>query len=106
MPQVRVHPLVESELAEVRSWYSERSTRAMENFNVRFNRTLGRIAERPTAHAPWRKTIFRRARIPHYPYLLLFHASSRITSVLALAHQRRDPGTVLTTIRRRFANFA
>ena len=105
MPRFRIHHLVEPEFHEARAWYADRSPLAGENFKVRFDRSLARVESHPVAHAPW-KSIFRRARVTHFPYLILFHTNHRATSVLALVHQRRDPRYMLTTMRRRFAYFA
>ena len=104
MPPLRVHAQVTSEFAEARAWYAERSVRAADNFSGRFDLALARVAARPTSHAPWR-SIFRRARVAHFPYLILFHVSRHVTSVLALAHKRRDPQTMLAEVRTRWARF-
>ncbi|MEY2878794.1 MAG: hypothetical protein RLZZ15_1174 [Verrucomicrobiota bacterium] len=104
MPPLRVHHLVEPELNEARGWYAGRSPWAAENFARRFDATLGRVATRPRSHAPWR-SIFRRARVPHFPYQLLFHSDARRTSVLMLVHTRREPAAVFETARNRLSDF-
>jgi plasmid stabilization system protein ParE len=103
--RLRLHTRVTPEFLEAHAWYADRSVRAAENFALRFDATLDRIAEHPLAHAPWR-SIFRRARIAHYPYLLLFHVSKSVVSILALVHQRRDPRSVLSSVRTRWVRFS
>jgi plasmid stabilization system protein ParE len=105
MPRFRVHSLVESEFNEARAWYADRSQSAAENFAGRFDRSLARVESHPTSHAPW-MSIFRRTRVKYFPYLILFHTNRRITSVLALVHERRAAENVLTTVGRRLTQFA
>src|SRR4051812_36242941 len=94
----RIHHLAEPEFNEAQGWYAGRSALAAENFTVQFDLALVRVKARPTAHAPWR-SIFRRRKISQFPYLILFHASRRFTSVLMIVHQRREPENVLATAR-------
>jgi hypothetical protein len=105
MPLLRVHRLVEWELNEARGWYAGHSPWAAESFSHTFGVTLDRVESRPRSHAPWR-AIFRRARLPNFPYQLLFHADSRHTSVLALVHSRREPGGVMQTLRSRLTELS
>ena len=105
MPIFRVHQLVHPEFREARAWYENRSALAAENFALRFDAALGRVAERPTSHAPWR-SIFRRCKVSQFPYLIFFHADHRFTSVLMLAHKRLEPEKLLATVRERSAQFA
>jgi hypothetical protein len=97
MPRFRVHYLVAFELNEARAWYAGRSAIVAENFLAQFAAVLARIARDPTAHAPWR-AIFRRVRLARFPYLVIFHTNRRWTSVLALVHQRREPGRIFGTL--------
>jgi hypothetical protein len=105
MPALRVHHLVELEFNEARAWYATRSVLAAENFSLRFAAALQRVETGPTAHALWRAG-FRRARLLRFPYLILFQTDERVTSVLALVHQRREPSMVLAAADDRLAHFA
>ena len=105
MPIFRVHHLVESKVNEARIWYADRSAIADENFALRFDAALTRVNERPRSHVPWR-SIFRRCRVIQFPYIILFHADRRFTSVLMLVHKRREPENLLGTARDRLAHFA
>ena len=100
MPRFRVHRLVAFEFGEVRAWYAGLSPLAAENFDLRFHAALERVRLYPTAHAPWRAP-FRRIRLARFPYLLIFHTDSRQISVLALAHERREPEQTFATLAQR-----
>ena len=100
MPRFRVHQPVAYEFREVLAWYAGMSPLAAENFVWSFDVALKRVQRHPTAHAPW-KPPFRRIRLVRFPYLLLFHADRRATSVLALVHERREPGPTFSNLARR-----
>ena len=104
MPRLRIHQLVEFEYGEVLAWYAGLSPLAADNFVVSFHGALDRVQRHPTAHAPWHPP-FRRIRLTRFPYLLLFHADRRMTSVLALVHERREPSRVLTALAHRQKEF-
>ena len=97
MPRFRIHHLVDLEYGLVRTWYAALSSLAAENFTACFHVALVKVQRHPTAHAPWRPP-FRRIRLARFPYLLLFHADRRATSVLALVHERREPGQTFRSL--------
>jgi len=105
MPQFRIHHLVELEFREVRAWYAGRSPWAAENFVSRFHAALGHVQRHPSAHVPW-QSHYRRIRLVRFPYLLLFHADRRAVSVLALVHERREPGRTFTALAQRMRDLA
>lgn len=104
MARLRIHHLVDFEFGEVLAWYAGLSPLAADNFVVSFHAALERVQRHPTAHAPWRPP-FRRIRLTRFPYLLLFHADRRTTSVLALVHERREPGRTFTALAQRRREF-
>ena len=104
MPQFRLHRQVEFEFGEVRAWYAGHSPLAAENFVHAFYRALGKVQRHPTAHALWRPP-FRRIRLARYPYLVIYHADRRITSVLALVHERREPVRTFALLTGRAGDF-
>jgi hypothetical protein len=104
MPRFRVHYRVADEFGAVLAWYAGLSPLAAENFVVCFQVALTKIERHPTAQAPWRPP-FRRTRLTRFPYLLVFHADRRMTSVLALVHERREPQRTFEAIARRRAEF-
>lgn len=105
MPRYRVHRLVAFEFLEVRAWYAGLSPLAAENFVLCFHSALDRVHRHPTAHAPWLPP-FRRIRLARFPYLLIFHVDRRQTSVLALVHERREPGNTFAALARRKSELA
>lgn len=100
MPQFRIHHAVEFEFREVRAWYAGHSPWAAEHFIQAFHAALDKARLRPRAHAPWRR-LFRRVRLVRYPYLVVFQADARKTSVLALVHKRREPERTQAVMSRR-----
>ena len=105
MPRLRLHHLVDLEFGEVLAWYAGLSPLAAENFVRSFDVSLMKVQRHPTAHAPWRPP-FRRIRLVRFPYLLIFHADRRMTSVLALVHERREPQQTFSTLAQRKAEFS
>ena len=104
MPRFRIHHLVAFEFEEVLAWYTGLSPLAADNFVISFHAALERVRQHPTSHAPWRPP-FRRIRLTRFPYLLLFHADQRMTSVLALVHERREPGRTFAALVQRRKQF-
>ena len=104
MPRFRIHRLVDLEFWEALDWYASLSPLAADNFAFCFDAALETIKRRPTSHAPWRTSV-RRIRLRPFPYLLIFHAGQRVTSVLALVHERREPGRVFVDLARRRQDF-
>ena len=105
MPQFRIHHAVEFEFREVRAWYAGHSPWAAENFIQAFHAALDKVRLRPTAQAPWHRT-FRRVRLVRFPYLVIFHADARMTSVLALVHRRQEPDRTQAMMSRRLGGFS
>jgi len=104
MPQFRIHHSVEFEFGEVRAWYAGRSPWAADKFVQAFHIALEKVQLRPTAHAPWLRT-YRRVRLARYPYLVIFHTDTSMTSVLALVHKRQEPDRTLAVMSRRLEAF-
>ncbi|HWA25794.1 MAG TPA: hypothetical protein VG734_09045 [Lacunisphaera sp.] len=89
MPPFRIHHAVEFDFRVVRAWYAGHSPWAAENFIQAFHAALDKVRLRPTAHAPWRR-IFGRVRLVRYPYLVIFHADIKMTSVPAWCTSDRN----------------
>ncbi|MEO6992442.1 MAG: hypothetical protein ABI273_02325 [Lacunisphaera sp.] len=104
MPRLRLHQLVASEFEEGLAWYADLSPLAAENFTACFYLALAKMEKHPNAQASWRPP-FRRIRLPRFPYLLIFHTDQRMTSVLALVHERREPRRTLATLIQRRKQF-
>jgi toxin ParE1/3/4 len=97
VPRVRIHRLVAMEFEEVLAWYAGLSPVAADHFITGFDAALEKIQRHPATYAPWQR-LFRRIRLRRFPYLLIYHAAPRVSSVLALVHERREPGPVLADI--------
>jgi hypothetical protein len=44
-------------------------------------------------------------RLVRYPYLVIFHADAKMSSVLALVHKRQEPVRTQAVISRRLGEF-
>ena len=89
--RIEYHPALETELAEVRDYYTERSDGLGDEFVDEFERTVLRIASMPQRWMVVRDDI-RRALMKRFPYVILFRLldepAMRITVV---KHEKRHP---------------
>ncbi len=89
--RIEYHPALEAELAEIRSYYNERSPRLGDDFVDEFERHALRIASMPERWMVVRGDV-RRALMRRFPYVILFRilngSAIRITVV---KHERRHP---------------
>jgi plasmid stabilization system protein ParE len=82
------------ELRAARQWYNARTPGTGERLVDLVDETVDKIADAPTMFPQDRETPnVRRARVPKYPYTLIFMVHDDVLVVLlALAHGRRKPG--------------
>ena len=104
MSRFRIHRVVAAEFEEVSAWYAGISPLVQENFVEAFHLALVKVRRQPTAHALWRPP-FRRIRLTRYPYMVIYYSHQRMTSVLALVHERREPVRVAAMLTRRVGDF-
>jgi len=82
------------ELRAARKWYNRRAPGVGERLVDLVDEKIGDIARAPESFPrDQRDPIARRARVPKYPYTLIFmiHDDS-VVVILALAHGKRQPG--------------
>lgn len=85
-------PEAEEELEAAIAWYHAQA-RLGADFLATVDGVLEEIAARPESFACWPgRARFRRAPVPHYPYLVVFELRGAELEVVAVAHTRRRPG--------------
>ena len=55
------------------------------------DRTVLEAIENSPARFPTALADIRKAKVPHFPYVVYFVALAEVTSVIAIIHRRRDP---------------
>ncbi|MBM3289664.1 MAG: type II toxin-antitoxin system RelE/ParE family toxin [Candidatus Hydrogenedentes bacterium] len=88
---VEFHPEAEAELDAARAWYQERSPWAAWRLLIEVDRAIARIRENPLA-GPRAFVRFRKRVVKHFPFCVYYHLVGESIRVLAVAHDRRNPG--------------
>lgn len=102
MKSVRFTPGALAELTDSAVWYESRQPGLSDRFLEEFEQQLDLIRERPASFAllpEIKKMEVRRALLPHFPYSLIFLDLEDEIRVLAVAHQKRQPGYWLPRLR-------
>lgn len=87
-----VLPEAEEELDAAVAWYHAQA-RLGADFLATVDGVLEEIAARPESFACWAgHRRFRRAPVPHYPFLVVFELRGAALEVVAVAHTSRRPG--------------
>ena len=91
MTKIEFHPDAESELADARSWYRERSLVAARAFGTEVTRALQQIAKSPET---WPRTRSNEHRFvfKRFPYSILYRVRQNDVFITAFAHHKRRPG--------------
>jgi toxin ParE1/3/4 len=89
-PRVVLEAEAEAEYLEALRWYAARSTRVAEAFRASV-RTVLEAVENSPVRFPIALADIRKARVPHFPYVVYFVPLPEVTSVIAIIHGRRDP---------------
>lgn len=71
-------------------WYAARSTQVAEAFRASVRAVLEAVESSP-ARFPIALADIRKARVPHFPYVVYYVPLPEVTSVIAIIHGRRDP---------------
>jgi plasmid stabilization system protein ParE len=89
-PRVLLEAEAEAEYLEAVNWYAARSNRVAEAFRASV-RTVLEAVESNAARFPTALADIRKAKVPHFPYVVYFVPLPEVTSVIAVIHGRRDP---------------
>lgn len=89
--RIEYHPAIESELAEIRDYYNDRSQHLGDEFIDEFERYVLRIAAMPTRWMVARGDT-RRALMRRFPYVILFRlVEDDVIRITVIKHERRHP---------------
>lgn len=78
------------EAQEAFDWYEERSAGTGVRLLAELDTHIELLKERPTAFPKWRLK-YRKARLKHFPYLLIYRHENRTIVILSFFHSKRDP---------------
>lgn len=90
--RLRFHPMVADDISAAIDWYEDRSVGLGERFrsavDARFDDIIAASEMFPRA---FDDAEYRFARIPKFPYLVLFRVQPNVIHVLGLFHSATDP---------------
>ena len=89
--ELSFHPSAIDEAEAAARWYRERSPRAAARFVVELFDVIEKIRDAPQRW-PRGGHSTRKAKLPCFPYLVIYRETDRIIQILAIAHGRRRPG--------------
>jgi hypothetical protein len=62
------------------------------DFDLQFNEVLVRIAKYPTLYSPYLgHSVFRRAKLPDFPYLIIYRLIPGGARITVVKHEKRHP---------------
>jgi len=90
---VLVRASARQDIEHAQAWYAEHAPEQVPRFVEQLAAAIQRVREHPHAHRFHREDA-RRATLRVFPYSLWFraHDESQVVEVLALVHERQDPG--------------
>lgn len=87
------HPAADIEFWEAIDWYEQRESTLGAELEADVYRALERIAENPRAWRRWREVpMVRICRLRRFPFYIPYVADEERVVVLAVAHDKREPG--------------
>jgi len=89
---LRYHPAVQRDISEILTYYSERSTITADRFWDALQERFKEIADNP-GHFGFidESRGLRRARLRHFPYLIVYYQSSKGVKITCIKHEKRHP---------------
>ncbi|MGH9747288.1 MAG: type II toxin-antitoxin system RelE/ParE family toxin [Candidatus Acidiferrales bacterium] len=88
--QVSFHPAAIDEAEAAARWYRERSRRAAARFVTDLFDVIDRVVGAPLRW-PLHGRGTRKAKLPCFPFLVIYRTSDTAVEILAVAHCRRRP---------------
>lgn len=89
--QLYLHPAAVEEAEMAARWYRERSPRAAARFVDEVSRAIDKILDAPLRW-PRGPHDTRKAKLPCFPFAVIYRGSDELIQILAVAHGRRRPG--------------
>ena len=85
------------EAVAARRWYAGQRREAAEGFLRELRAAYDAIADGPSRY-PFYERPYRFCRLKRYPYLVIYRELADVVEVLAVAHERREPGSWMNRI--------
>ena len=86
------HPEVSRDVGEILDHYGAISSELARRFDDQLEQLYGRIAANPKRFSPIDLSSgLRRARLPDFPYLIIYRELDDRVRVLSVRHEKRDP---------------
>lgn len=95
MKPYRLASGVEEEIRSAARWYEDRREGLGEALVLEVREAVRALREAPQRHSPLGAAgsfHFRQARVPRFPYRVVFLETDSELLIVALAHERRRPG--------------
>jgi toxin ParE1/3/4 len=89
--ELSFHPAAIEEAEAAARWYRQRSPRAAIRFVDEINQVVQRILESPQRW-PRGPRGTRKAKLPCFPFIVIYREADDTIQILAVAHGRRRPG--------------
>ena len=89
--EISFHPAALDEAEAAARWYGQRSLRAASRFVDEINQVIERILESPERW-PRGARGTRKAKLPCFPFIVVYRRAEEMIQILAVAHGRRRPG--------------
>lgn len=89
--EVKILPEAEAEIRDAFLWYFERSPIAADAFRTETLEAIDRLGV-DALMWPEDEDAIRRHILRHFPYTVFYEILGSTVTVLAVAHQRRNPG--------------
>jgi toxin ParE1/3/4 len=87
---IRLLPEARIDLNEAVDWYERRRRGLGSRFFAQVQAAFNRIAANPQMHAPVYGPV-RKARVPRYPYIVVYREEPGEVVVISVFHTSRDP---------------
>jgi len=94
---IQYHPLVKQDIAEAIDYLDAHSIFAGQKFEAEIASLIPAMATMPARYSPSRGSpIFRRAKLPTFPYLVIYRIIPNGIRVTVLKHEKRHPNYGMT----------
>ncbi len=85
------HPEAIAEATEARRWYAVKRQETADGFLRELRAGYDAISQHPSIYPHYEKP-YRFYKLKRYPYLIIYAERNEVIEVLAVAHDKREPG--------------
>ncbi|MDR1282883.1 MAG: type II toxin-antitoxin system RelE/ParE family toxin [Opitutaceae bacterium] len=93
MMMIEYHPAVQRDFNDAIAWYdAEGGFNLGDRFEAEFRACVAAIRMAPRRFPFFQNSdVFRRAQLPHFPWVIVYRIKSDIVRIVILRHSRRHP---------------